>query len=145
MDRDIYEMDVVSPYLVEWVGRFMFRIPERFRQGLELEQWRGELHATWDSEEKTVAFFFTHDRELKIYRERRVADRVVSHELVAHQTLADAIETLEWFGTPGFTRMALPTKKPRGRPRVPRGLPEFNQPETSPAAKPIDNREPTDV
>jgi hypothetical protein len=71
-------------------------LPRLYLRGAEIEPYRGEIHATWESPEKRVVAFFPRPQALKVYYEQIVDGKVAHHDL-QNQSVAGLSGVLAWF------------------------------------------------
>ena len=82
---------------VEWAKSVLLRVlPSRYLRGAEIEPFEGEIHATWECEDKRVVVFFPRPSLLKAYYEQTTDGKVAFHDL-KNCTPASLSGILAWF------------------------------------------------
>jgi hypothetical protein len=86
-----------SPDNVAWAKDVLLKIlPRHLLRGAEIAPYYGEIHATWDGENKRVVAYFPKPAQLKVYYEQLKDGAVACHDLKNTDTVGLS-GILRWF------------------------------------------------
>ena len=82
---------------VAWAKTVLLHVlPRAFLRGAEIVAFQGEIHVTWERNDKKVVVFLPRPGQLKIYHERLEHGNVVEHKLVPITNPSQICPVLQW-------------------------------------------------
>jgi len=97
-DDTLYENGETRPTQanVDWAVKVLLRVlPRHYLMGADLDTFRGEIHVSWEHENKRVVAYLPAPGQLKVYYER-VTGNAVEHKLQTSNNPWEISGILRW-------------------------------------------------
>lgn len=80
-----------------WAKRVLLHVlPRAFLRGADIVPFQGEIHVTWEKDDKKVVVFLPKPDQLKIYYERLENGIAVDHKLIPTSDPSQICPVLQW-------------------------------------------------
>lgn len=98
-DDELYEKNEVRPNAetIEWAKRVLLRVlPRYYLRTAEIDVFQGEIHVTWERDNKRIVAFLPSPEVLKVYLECVMENGEVKHALHPHVPPQSLNSLLRW-------------------------------------------------